>query len=83
MLKDVAPLKHLLFPAAAVQMCAACLEFEFHRVICVSAHLLLASVSVARKLWIQSGRAFYGLYIKPRNDPFICTRLGLVERKTR
>lgn len=49
-LKDVAGLKHLLFPAAAaVQMCAACLELEFRRAICVSAHLLPSSVSVARR----------------------------------
>lgn len=49
-LKDVAGLKHLLFPvAAAVQMCTACLELEFRRAICVSAHLLPSSVSVARR----------------------------------
>lgn len=62
-------------------MCAVCLEFEFHRVICVSAHLLLFSVSVARKLRIQSRCASYGPYIQPRNDPIFCTQLGLVEKQ--
>lgn len=75
LLKDVATSKHLSFPAAAIQMFAVCLEFEFHCVICVSAHLL-SSVSAARKHRILSHRAAYGPYIKPRHDPIFCTQLA-------